>query len=85
MKLHRDIAIGILMVVLSITIPVLSGPLRLDWPVALVLTGCCWALSWFGSLRASKAWVRLRIAVFMIEKEEALEAMDQRYQRKESQ
>jgi len=85
MNLHRNIAIGIVMVVLSITIPVLLNPFHINWWAGSIITVFCWVLSWFGSVRATKGWVRLRMTVYVIERDDALATMDQGYQLKEPQ
>lgn len=83
---RNNIAIGIVMVCIAITAPVvLAYPLKLDqWWQVVLLNVPCWALSWFGSVRATKAWVLLRVTLFAIEREMALEEMDNRYQPKDT-
>jgi hypothetical protein len=85
MKPQTNLAIGVLMVCVAITGPViLAYPLKLEvWWQVILFNVPFWALSWFGSARATRAYILLRAVIFALERELALEEMDARYQPKE--
>lgn len=79
MNHHRNIAIGMVMVCIAITAPViLAYPLKLDqWWQIILLNVPFWALSWFGSVRATKGWLALRRDIIAMQQQEIQLLMDQ--------